>query len=117
MFKGIDLFSGWRSSDLPEAAQQRPSSHSFNCQGRGGAFYFNFLKSLIKLALEQKHTLYVFVKKRAAFVCFFQKESGPRVVKSGHGPDHSLAACLRPSSTSDEGGSVVPNSRLITAVI
>ena len=35
--------------------------------------------------------LYVFVKKRAAFVCFCQKESGPRVVKSGHGPDRSLA--------------------------
>ena len=28
---------------------------------------------------------------RAAFVCFCQKESGPRVVKSGHGPNSSLA--------------------------
>ena len=40
-----------------------------------------FSKILVNLAMEQKHT----------FVCFCLKESGPRVVKSGHGPDRSLA--------------------------
>ena len=42
--------------------------------------YFNFSKILVKLVLEQNIFLNVIVKKRATFVCFCQKESGPRVV-------------------------------------
>ena len=38
------------------------------------AFLLQFPKILVNLALEQKHTI----------VCFGQKESGPRVVKSGN---------------------------------
>ena len=48
---------------------------------KGGRLLLLFSEILVKLALERKHN----------FVCFCQKESGPRVVKSGHGPDRSLA--------------------------
>ena len=67
------------------------ASRACNRLGRVGAFYFYFLKFWSIALWNENIILYVFVKKRAAFVCFCQKESGPRVVKSGHGPDRSLA--------------------------
>ena len=65
------------------------------------------------------------VGRKGNFVCFRQKESGFCMFLSKRerptgGKKWTWTrpfARPRPSSTSDEGGSVVPNSRLITAVI
>ena len=58
---------------------------------KAGRLLLQFSVECGNRALERKHNFVCFVKKRAAFVCFCQKESGPRVVKIGHGPDSSLA--------------------------
>ena len=86
-----------------------------NRLGRLGAFYFCFLKFWSIALWNENIILYVFVKKRAAFVCFCQKRERPTGGKKWTWTRQF--ARPRPSSTSDEGGSVVPNSRLITAVI
>ena len=93
-----------------------------NRPGRVGAFYFNFLSN-VTIALWNENTiLYVFVKKRAAFVVV--KTQGWMFLSKRERPTGGKKwtwtrpfARPRPSSTSDEGGSAVPNSRLITAVI
>ena len=69
-------------STVDEMAPKLSASTCLQPSRKGGRLLLQFSKILIKLALEQKHT---------TFVCFCQKESGPRVVKSGHGPDRSLA--------------------------
>ena len=81
------------ASSNASAGQAQPEQQTRECNRQGwlDAFYFNFLSNVTIALWNENIVLYVFVKKRAAFVCFCQKESGPRVVKSGHGPDRPLA--------------------------
>ena len=74
-----------------------------------------FSKILVKLALERKHNFVCFRQKESGFCMFLSKRERPTGGKKWTWT--RPFARPRPSSTSDEGGSAVPNSRLITAVI
>ena len=82
---------------------------------KGGRLLLLFSKILVKLALERKHNFVCFCQKESGFCMFLSKRERPTGGKKWTWT--RPFAHPRPSSTSDEGGSVVPNSRLITAVI
>ena len=80
-----------------------------------GRLLLLFSKILVNLALERKHNFVCFCPKESGFCMFLSKRERPTGGKKWTWT--RPFARPRPSSTSDEGGSVVPNSRLITAVI
>ena len=80
-----------------------------------GRLLLLFSKILVNRALERKHNFVCFRQKESGFCMFLSKRERPTGGKKWTWT--RPFARPRPSSTSDEGGSVVPNSRLITAVI
>ena len=80
-----------------------------NRQGEGGAFYFYFSKILVNRALERKHNFVCFCQKESGFCMFLSKRERPTGGKKWTWTRQF--ARPRPSSTSDEGGSVVPMIR------
>ena len=89
--------------------------HACNRQGWLDAFYFNLFLILANRALERKHNSVCFRRNESGFCMFLSKRERPAGGKKWTWT--RPFARPRPSSTSDEGGSAVPNSRLITAVI
>ena len=90
-------------------------SRACNRQGEGGRLLLQFSVECDNRALERKHNFVCFCQKESGFCMFLSKRERPTGGKKWTWT--RPFARPRPSSTSDEGGSAVPNSRLITAVI
>ena len=106
------------SGQAPRTAAAKQHEQLFTCLQPprvGGRLLLQFSKILVKLALERKHNFVCFRQKESGFCMFLSKRERPTGGKKWTWTRQF--ARPRPSSTSDEGGSVVPNSRLITAVI